>query len=315
MPPTKRQDDAPFRIGELVQVEIAGDWLFEQPQPIRRIETGPDGARWYFFAGSTSSLPEHCLRAIESQKPDRVAGVDHFSETSGKREPFCRFPNEVMRDKRLGVAARVLAAYQATFVGAYTLNTTSLRRRPIVRAGKSGTRLGRNVIERANRELRAAGYKKRWQPLSTGKATFSKAIDKLTLPPCGASGKAGRIVYRKWFDAQLSLNEMGAYLYFRAGTGRGPIIYASELADTFGWSRPTAAKAITALIKIGLVNKREMREANGQIRRAGYEAMPPVLWQNKQGETASKSRGMKHRGAKHRGTKSRGTRWRAGSTL
>ena len=92
MPPTKRQDDAPFRIGELVQVEIAGDWLFEQPQPIRRIETGPDGARWYFFAGSTSGLPEHCLRAIESQKPDRVAGVDHFSERTGKREPFCRFP-------------------------------------------------------------------------------------------------------------------------------------------------------------------------------------------------------------------------------
>ena len=78
-----------------------------------------------------------------------------------KRQPFCRFPNAVMRDKRLGPAARVIAAYQATFVGDHTIDATALRKDPIVRPDKRGTGLGHNVIERANAELCAAGYKKR----------------------------------------------------------------------------------------------------------------------------------------------------------
>ena len=55
----------------------------------------------------------------------------------------------------------------------------------------------------------------------------------------GATGKAGRIGYRKWFDGKLCVDDMAAYLYFRAGTGRRPTVFASELAKTFGWSRPT----------------------------------------------------------------------------
>ena len=87
------------------------------------------------------------------------------SDTKLLSRAFRRLPNAVMRDKRLGPAARVIAA--------------------------------------------------------------------------GATGKAGRIGYRKWFDGKLCVNEMAAYLYFRAGTGLIPTVFASELAKTFGWSRPT----------------------------------------------------------------------------
>ena len=228
-----------------------------------------------------------------------------------KREPFCRFPNEVMRNKRLGPAARVIAAYQATFVGDYTIDAAALRKDPIARAG-----LGRDVIERANKELCAAGYKKRWQPPSAVDGTFTKAVEKLALPPCGATGKAGRIVYRKWFDAQLSVNEMAAYLYFRAGTGRGPMVFANELAKTFGWSRPTAATVITALIDFGLVARRDKRDANGRIEQVGYQALPPVLWQKPlskiQGtdtEPLSKNQGTVYQGTVYQGTVYQGTRF------
>jgi len=226
-----------------------------------------------------------------------------------KREPFCRFPNAVMRDKRLGPAARMIAAYQGTFVGDYTLDATTLRKNPIARTG-----LGRDVIERANGELCAAGYKKRWQPPSTGDRGFGRCVEKLTLPACGATGEAGRIVYRKWFDGQLSVNEMAAYLYFRAGTGRGPIVFASELAKTFGWSRPTAAAVITALIELGLVARREKRDANGRIEQIGYQALPPILWQKPlskfQGtrdEPLSNLQGTRYQGTRYQGTRIQGT--------
>src|SRR5262249_39143586 len=147
-----------------------------------------------------------------------------------------------------------------------------------VRPDKRGGRFGRDVLERANRELCAAGYKKRWQPPSaTG--TFTKVIETLTLPPCGATGKAGRITFRKWFDGKLSINEMAAYLFLRAGTGRGPTTYTNELAETYGWSRPTTRKVISALVRFGLLAKHETRNAHGQIKSVGYRALPPVLWQ------------------------------------
>src|SRR5262245_52517588 len=156
------------------------------------------------------------------------------------RAAWVRLPNEVARDKRLSDAGLVRLAYRATFVGTFALNATALLRRPIVR----GAGFGRDVIERATAEGVACGYLERWQPRRAAGKTFASAVEKLTLPPCGASGNAGRMVYRKWFDATLSVQEMAAYLYLRAGTGNGPGMYAKELAARFGWSRPTAAKVI-----------------------------------------------------------------------
>ena len=79
--------------------------------------------------------------------------------------------------------------------------------------------------------------------LSAGSQTRLCAISALgpaaRVIAAGATGKAGHIGYRKWFNGKLCVNEMAAYLYFRAGTGRRPTVFASELAKTFGWSRPT----------------------------------------------------------------------------
>ena len=85
---------------------------------------------------------------------------------------------------------------------------------------------------------------------------------------------------------------MGAYLFLRAGTGRGPITYANELAQTFDWSRPTAGKVIKALIERGLAAKVEIRQSNGRIGSVGYRALPRVLWQ----KPLSKNQGTVHQG-------------------
>jgi len=207
---------------------------------------------------------------------------------------WARLPNEVARDKRLSDAGLVRTAYRATFAGTYALNATALLRKPIV----CGAGFGRDVIERATAESVDCGYLERWQPRRAVGKTFDRAIEKLTLPPCGASGKAGRMVYRKWFDATLSVHEMAAYLYLRAGTGRGPGTYAAELAERFGWSRPTATKVIKALMGLGLLAKCEMRAANGQVRGISYHALPPVLWQ---AEPLSKNRGTVRQGAVFQG--------------
>ena len=54
------------------------------------------------------------------------------------------------------------------------------------------------------------------------------------LPP---SANGYRHVRREWFDGKLSLNALATYLYIRAGTGKGPLTYAREVAERFGWSR------------------------------------------------------------------------------
>lgn len=214
---------------------------------------------------------------------------------SQSQAAWVRLPNSVVRDRQLSAAALVLVAYRATFAGAFAINITALLRNPIVR----GPGFGRNVVKQALREGRKAGYLDRLQAPSSGRATFGLAREKLTLPPCRASGKAGRMFYRKWLDAQLTRDEMAAYLYFRAGTGNGPIAYAAELAERFGWSRPTTGKIIKALIRLGLVAKHEMRAANGRIQGIGYQALPPHLWQ---AEPLSKSRTTKNRPTKNRPT-------------
>src|SRR5262249_41829080 len=115
------------------------------------------------------------------------------------RRAWCRLANSVVRDERLTAAGLVALAYRATFVGNYALNVTSLLARPIVR----GPGFGRNVIERAIANIWAIDYLKRWQPPSKGDRSFAHCVERLTLPPCGATGKAGRIVCQKWFNAKL----------------------------------------------------------------------------------------------------------------
>ena len=73
---------------------------------------------------------------------------------------------------------------------------------------------------------------------------------------------------------------MAAYLYMRAGTGKGPMIYTDELMDRFGWCRPTALKSIGELKRVALCAEHRRRLANGRLDGCGYTTSPPSLWEN-----------------------------------
>jgi hypothetical protein len=187
---------------------------------------------------------------------------------------FCRLPNSVARDKRLSPPALVLVAYRSTYIGNFALNENALLRVPIV----SG--LGRDAIRQGIGEASEAGYLDRRQTRPMADGQFGRAIEWLTLPPCGASGKAGRMLRREWFDGTVSVDAMAAYLFARAGTGEGPSLYTTEVMDRFGWSRPTAGKVLKELIKFALLAKQEVRATNGRKVSGGvsYRPLAPALW-------------------------------------
>lgn len=201
--------------------------------------------------------------------PSQRPGLKNFD--SSEKGPFAILPNSVARDSRLGSAALVLLAYRMTFAdttAVFGLNTTALRRQPIVR----GKGLGRDVIEAALRQVRDAGYMKRRQRLGRN-GRFGFAIDTLTVPRCGQADQSGWIVRRTWFDGRLSLNALAAILYMRAGTGKGPL-YRREVAERFEWSSSTTNKALAELCRAGLIERRRDRAADGTITGVRYWLMP-----------------------------------------
>jgi hypothetical protein len=170
---------------------------------------------------------------------------------------WVRRPNEVARNKRLDAQALVLLAYRATHAGDYALNE-----RALAAAGSSGAG--------ALASTASAGA----SPISPGPATAS-AGSRQGLSPAssaavlrgsrsrrvGASGKAGRIVRREWFDGRFTLNGLAALLYLRAGTG-GPAAFLRELQERFGWSRQTASNAVAELRSAGVLERVRMRAAD-----------------------------------------------------
>jgi hypothetical protein len=169
------------------------------------------------------------------------------------------FPNSVARDPRVPAPLLVLLAYRSTIAdekSGFGLNEKTLKKAKIVRPD---TGLGKNALRRAIALGKSLGYLQRQQNGRTGRGRFKFATDSLNLPLCGYSGNAGRHVRQEWFNGRLSVKEMAAYLFFRAGTGKGQTTFAKELAERFDWSRPTAAKAIKALRAFGLLAMHEVR--------------------------------------------------------
>ena len=96
------------------------------------------------------------LRALDSVTDPEPQGGQSRRHNDG----WLPLPNDAARDKRLIAADLVLLAYRGTFGddrAPYALNVTALLTKPIVR----GSGFGRNVIQRALRKLREAGYLKR----------------------------------------------------------------------------------------------------------------------------------------------------------
>jgi len=192
---------------------------------------------------------------------------------------FCRFPNSVARDKRVSARTLVILAYRCTIADderAYGLHEKALVKAEIVRAG---TGLGVNAIRSAIAEAKRLDYIKRGQNGRHSKpGGFRYATERLALPPCGRTGRAGRHVRREWFDGSLSVKEMAAFLYLRAGTGRGPFTYAREIERRFGWSRPTVAKVLRKLIDLRLVEEQTCRDNQGQFEGTTYSAASTTVW-------------------------------------
>jgi hypothetical protein len=184
---------------------------------------------------------------------------------------FTRFPNSVARDKRLGPSELVLLAFRSTWIGDYALREDYLDKNPLVRTGSG---LGKNAIRDALKTSRECGYLKRWQTPPDAQGHFSGAVERLTLPHPGVTGRASRMVLQKWFDSTLTLKQLAAFIYIRAGTGKGPSVYKRELQDRFDWSAPTAGKVINVLVALGLLAKCVSRCPKGRMLGISYKALP-----------------------------------------
>jgi hypothetical protein len=182
---------------------------------------------------------------------------------------FCRrFPNAVVRDARLTPEALAMLAYRCTWVsdkakfGLWEEKTAGLVR---------GRGFGINVRRRAIADAKRLGYLYRPKNASLGRTEdghFRRAVDKLTLPSC--EDNDGRVIKRSWFDGSLTLHELAAWLFIRAGTGKGARTHAREIAKRFGWSRRTTARALAGLLKRKLINEKKTRKADGTFNGLTY---------------------------------------------
>ena len=213
------------------------------------------------------------------------------------RAAWVRLPNEVVRDNRLDARALVLLAYRATHAGTYVLNERALRRSRIVQ----GRGLGINCIRRGIADIARAGYSRRWQAPGFVPSRFGRCAERLTLPPCGASGKAGRVVRREWFDARFTLNGLAALLFLRAGTGRSAA-FLGELQGRFGWSRQTAADAVAELRASGVLERVRLRAADDTFMATVYRPSKAKVARSKETAPLSKNRATENRASINRAT-------------
>lgn len=229
-------------------------------------------------------MAQYARRAIDAlpgNDAEYSAIVEDFVERPAINGAFANFPNEVARDKRVTPALLVLLTYRSTIasdVQSFGLNEIALVRSPVV---KPGSGLGKNSIRQAVSLAQKLGYLVRRQakiPLPDGSIEFDRAVDKLTLPDCGASGYAGRHVKRMWFDGTLSRDAMASFLYLRAGARAeaGRWTFARVLADRFGWSRPKTAKVLAELTGLGLVVRYVWR-TKGRVDAVAYARKSPRI--------------------------------------
>jgi hypothetical protein len=173
-----------------------------------------------------------------------------------RKRPFGFLPDTVTRDPRVSPEMLVVIAYRCTIAGDWVLREVDLKR--IVKRG-----LGEGVAGRAISGLKKIDLISRWQEPGLRKGTFGKLREVLNLPTCSRADSP--IVWRAWFDGTLTMEEMAALIYLRAGIGRGrQETYARELVKRFRWSRPTATKIITALLERDLLEKVQRRD-NGMF--------------------------------------------------
>lgn len=187
---------------------------------------------------------------------------------------WTHFPNEVARDHRVSAGLLVFLAFHATHVGAWVNTSAALQ--SIVRPTKgrgsgSGSGMGLNSIKIYRRTAQELGYLCRRQIKGTYSGKYQPATERLTLPACGKSGGAGRILQRSWFDGKNSVDELALLIFIRAGA-KGGAPYVREIVDRFGWSKPTALKHLKILREQGLISRTDHRQG-GRFVGHRYEAV------------------------------------------
>lgn len=266
----KRASAPTFAVGDCVQVELSGAYLFNVPQTIVRIDQDDLGGFWYFFDGSNTGIPEAALRRTGS-RPNEEPGYKHQGDPP-RRSPMRAtlavdawgdLPNAVALNHSVSAANLVLLALRTTLKD-FDLGVDGLN---IAVRGKG---LGRDVVERANTEAVSLGLLERRQPGGRPGTKFRYAVERLTLPEPGALGR--RKVQRSWWRGELSLKELAVLLYLRAA-GR---VLCRELAKRFGWTRPTAMAALRALEVRGLITSSSTRMPGGAFGPTHYTVIQTV---------------------------------------
>ena len=205
----------------------------------------------------------------ETQMQDNERGIQP-QHAHAQSRAFGKLPNSIVRNADVSPALLVIIGYRLTFTGDYGLSEQQIcngavghRGSPIASRG-----LSRDAFRRAMREGLALGLLHRTQQAKQG-TRFGYARDRVILP----YGGGYKHVRRQWFDGRLSVGALAAYLFIRAGTGKGPFTYTREVAKRFGWSRPTAAAAIHELRHAGMVQRHERRNASGKFDGVCYDAV------------------------------------------
>ncbi|MDX2201999.1 MAG: hypothetical protein NW223_04570 [Hyphomicrobiaceae bacterium] len=181
------------------------------------------------------------------------------------------FPKSVARRKDVDapllvmLAARSFTGYRSDWV------TREAAVSKVVSGG-----LGKNVARRCIARARALGYLERRQGPRGAGGAWGKAVEVLKLGK--PKGREAMVIWQRWFDGSLHVNELAALLYLRAGHGRGRA-YASEVAERFGWAESTTLKYVRCLMERELVERRQERDSEtGNFKGTTY-FVPSLSWE------------------------------------
>lgn len=228
---------------------------------------------------------ECCLSATErragARRGSRGSPCATHREVRGRsRETFPegifgRLPDAVALDEALPADGLVYVAARLTWAdqkGQFRANDALMK--------KVG--MGRERARKARSAAKACDYLQRYQPHNPARGEKAAvAVERLTLPIDGEHRY--RLVWRSWFDparrdiisrsnlpAVDRIKALAAILYVNA---MGRPVFARELAQRFGWSRPTTAAIVAALGHAGIVEKHEQRDVRGRIASVRYSTV------------------------------------------
>ena len=201
------------------------------------------------------------------------------------RGTFGRIPNDVVLDPRLSASPLALLAYRRTKVGNFALSEDAAALGLPLSDGSRGRKIGRSQFKRSIRQLTQAGYLKRRQRPSQGRASFGYAIETVHVP----EATWDRICREWWHDGSLSTNAIAALLFIRAFNCP---IGLHALRKRFKWGKKRARDAVKELLAASLIiqmpgAKRTYRDAEVLAQEEGGQSAAAATDEKPSDETPS----------------------------